>query len=320
MKTRATINKARDGIYAEITSGLSGLNSVRKSQVESLVGASVDAGLASLSEILAQVESIVKAPMVEGISLPQFIAKISTTDEGTLTSFTLSIRSKLKAAVKYKKEYTIAVDSDVIINISNAFVESLFELFYQELANENVEALNAKVTEICEANGLPTNFKFVVSDAKSVIVSIDNDMVVFNADVNRALGLALLPIFQSGDEYSDMVCKDATEKLVEQLKTCQTTTQLIKGNVSLIKDVTDISTKKRASKLIRGAYHRKAENLDKVKEGVGYFEDTVKVGKEDVKVFALVEKAADGKLSVVLNPFDVTTLFAVDFDVLKAIK
>ena len=56
------------------------------------------------------------------------------------------------------------------------------------------------------------------------------------------------------------------QKLVASLKAVQTPVQLIKGNVALIKEVTGVSTKKRASKLIRGSYHRRAKFLTVLKQ------------------------------------------------------
>lgn len=320
MKTSSSINRVKDGIYAQCSSNLATLAEVRKSSVAELKKAGVDRGLAILSELLGSINSIVNAPVIEDLKLPECISKVETTDTDKFTQFTLSIRSKLKAPIKFRQDTVIAVDDNVIENISKAFISALFEMFYNEVATANVAELNAKIEEICAQEEIPCMFSFQVADTDAIVLSISDSKVVFNASITKALSISDLGIFQSGDAYNELICREATARLVDSLKASTTTTQLIKGGVDLIKEVTGVSTKKRASKLIRASYHRKAQYLDAVKTGVGYFEDTVKIGKEDVKVFALVEKAEDGTLAVVLSPFDEATYMTVDFDVLKALK
>lgn len=320
MKTNGQITKIANGTYKEAVEGLNNLIEVKKTAVKGIEKMSVDEGIALISGIVADVEAIVKAPRVDGFGLPEFLSKIQYTD-GSLDTITISIRSKLKSAVKFSKSYDINVDKDIVENIGKAYLGALVELFYIEVAQENAEDLNEKIAEICAANEIPFTFSFaVVPDSDAIVLAVDNNSVQFNAKVASAHEIANLGIFQSGDSYYELVCKESTEKLINDLKAVQTTPQLIKSNIELIKDVTGVSTKKRASKLIRGSYHRQAKFLGGVKAGIGYFDETVKIGKEEVEVFALVEKAENGDLSVVLNPFDVKTLLNVDFDVIKEVK
>lgn len=320
MKTNATINRIKDGIYAQVSADIATYAEVRKAQVAKIVGAKVDDGLVGISELLAGLNNIVAAATVEDVGLPKFISKVRTSDSDVLKSVTLSISSKLRAEVKYKREFSIAVDDSLIVSLGNAYVEALFELFYLEMAHENVAVLNEEIAKICAENEVPANFKFDVEMSDAIVLSITDEMVVFNADLHAILNISSLGIFQSGDGYNDLVRNGAVSKLIEQLKLCQTTVQLIKGKVNLIKDITHMSTKKRASKLIRGAYHRQAKYLDRVKSGVGYYEEVVKIDGNDTKVFALVEKTEDGDMKVVLHPFDVNTMFNVEYDVLGALK
>lgn len=320
MKTSGQIVKIANGIYAEAVEGLNNLKEVKADAVASIVTKSVEDGIAVVKDIIASVETIVKAPRIDGVGLPEFLSRLSYSED-SLDKVTITIRSKLKAAVKYSKTDDIVVDENIIDTIGKFYIDSLYELYYITVAQENVDALNEKIETIITENEIPYSFKFVIEpDNDVIVVSIDNKEVVFNASVSKAQSIADLAIFKSGDEYNDLVCAEATEKLVDSLKAVQTTTQLIKGGVGLIKDIIGVSTKKRANKLIRGSYHRQAKYLDKVKSGIGYYNETVKINGEEVEVFALVEKAENGELSVVLNPFDVKTLFNVDFDVLKAVK
>ena len=320
MRSNSVITKIADGIYTEATASLENLKKVNEAKVASIQGKSVDEGLEIISSIVADVESVLKAPRVNGVGLPAYLSKI-VAKETELDSVTISVRTKLKADYKYRKDTVVAVDADFITNVGNAYLDALYEMFYIEQAMENVQDLNAKLAEIIAENEIGYSFEFAVDvDTDALVLEINNDKVVFNASVSRAHAISALGIFQSGDEFSDLVCKESVEKLVAALKSVQTPVQLIKANVQLIKDVTGVSTKKRASKLIRGSYHRQAKFLNAVKEGVGYFEETVKIGGEEVEVFALVAKDADGNLSVVLNPFNMKDLFNVEYDVLADVK
>lgn len=320
MRTNKEIVKIADGIYGEINSGLAELAEVKKATLAGIIGKPVAEGIEVIQGIIGDIESIIKAPRVDEVGLPNYLSKL-VYEEGSQDLITVSVRTRLRSTYKYRKDTVVTVDEDFVLNAGKAYVDALYDMFYIEEAIANVDALNEKVVEILAANEIPFGFKFAVdADTDAVVLSINNDEVVFNASIVKAHDIADLGIFKSGDEYNDLICAEATDKLVASLKAVQTTTQLIKSNVALIKEVTGVSTKKRASKLIRGSYHRQAKYLGNVKAGIGYFEETVKINGEDTDVFALVSKAEDGALEVVLSPFDTKTLYNVDFDVIKAVK
>lgn len=320
MRSSVEIKRIANGIYAEATEGINNLVELKKTQVAAIQNMGVDEGLAAVSALVADIEAIIKAPRIDGVGLPSYLSKITVSEE-TISPITITVRTKQKSAYKYAKSAEIQVDEDLVKNIGKVYVDALYNMFYIEQAIENVNELNAKVADIIKENEIPYSFEFVVNDdSDAMVLSISNDNVVFNADVTQAHNISDLGIFQSGDEYSDLVAKEATDKLVEALKGIQTTVQLVKGNVSLIKEVTGVSTKKRASKLIRESYHRQAKNLGAVKSGVGYFEGTTTVDGEEAEIFALVSKDIEGNLEVVLNPFDIKTLFNVEYDVIAEVK
>lgn len=320
MRTNKEIVQIADGIYAEATESLANLAKVKKDKVSSIAGKSVAEGIEIIQGLIADIEAVLKAPRVDGVGLPAYLSRM-TYSENNLDKITITVRTKLKSDYKYRKDTVVAVDDNFIINAGKAYIDALYDMFYIEEAIANVNTLNDKIAEIIAENEIPFSFKFVVdASTDAIILSINNKEVVFNANIARAHDISSLAIFKSGDEYNDLICREATEKLVESLKSVQTTVQLIKSNVAIIKTITGVSTKKRASKLIRGSYHRQAKYLGGVKSGIGYFDETVKVNGEDTDVFALVAKAEDGSLSVVLDPFNVKDLFNVDFDVIAAVK
>lgn len=320
MRSNSEIKKIASGIYAEAASGLNNLIKVKAPIVATLKGADIDEGLKTVGELISSIEAVVKAPTIDGVSLPAFLSKCTATGD-KLTEITVRISSKLKATTKFKKQTDIVVDENLVENIAKFYIDCLLDMFYIEQAENNIAELNAKIADICGSNNIPYTFEFkcdVSTDA--VILYIDNQKVVFNASISRAHEISNLGMFQSGDEYNDLIARESIQALINSLQAIQTTTQLIKGKVDVITEITGVSTKKRASKLIRGSYHRRAQYLNQVKAGVGYFDEDVEIGGETVEVFALVEKTADGELKIVLNPFDVKTLFAVDYDVIGAVK
>ena len=319
MRTQTQIKKIADGIYSDAMNTLVKLEENKKDFVSGVADKSAEDALAVVKAIVSDVETIVKGSRCEGVGMPGFISKISVTD-GDNTKVTLSIRSKLKADYKFSRERVIAINDDIIESIATFYTDALFEMFYLDIANENVKELNDKIAGIIAENEIPFSVSFVVSDTAAAIVSsISDNNLVLNASVSSAHEISNLGIFFEGNEYNDMVAAESTNKLVNELKAVQTPVQFLKSNNDLIKKITGVSTKKRASKLIREICHRKAENLNGVKQGIGYYNNTVDVNGEEVEVFALVEKAEDGTKTVILSPFNVKTLENVEVDVLAAI-
>lgn len=321
MRTSQEIKVIADGIYSEVANGLSSLSEVKRSNVAAMLEKSGDDRLADIMALVGDIESVLKGPRVSDVGLPSYLSKVSYEEDGDLSSITITVRTKLKSSYRYRKDTQVAVDANFIANAGEAYVSALYDMFYIEEASANVVALNEKVAEICQTAEIPYSFRFAVdTESDAMVLSINDREVVFNANISRAHDVSSLGIFKSGDEYDNIVSAATIEKIVTALKAAQTPVQLIKGNVQLIKDVTGVSTKKRASKIIRGSYHRQAKYLSGTKAGVGYFDETVKIDGEDVDVFALVAKNEEGDLSIVLSPFDVKTMYNVDFDVIAAVK
>lgn len=320
MRTNKDIVRIADGINEEAVNNITKLAEARKDTVAEIAGKPAKEVIGSVTEIIAGIEASVASPRVDGVGFPTYLSKVTYEDNDS-SEVTVTIRTKLKSTYKYRKDVIVALDDEFIENVGKAYIDALFDMFYIDEATQNVEALNAKIASIIEENEIPYSFSFAVdANSTAIVLSVNDNEVVFNASVPRAHDIASLPIFKSGDEYNDLICKEATDNLVEALKSIQTPVQLIKGGVDIIKEVTGVSTKKRASKLIRDSYHRQAKFLGKVKTGVGYYNETVNINGEDVEVFALVSKAEDGTIALVLSPFDVKTLSKVDYDVVEAVK
>lgn len=321
MKSNGQIKAIADGIYAEAMAGVESVAEVRKASIEGFKVANVDDLLKFMSDLCSDVEAVIKAPVVNGVSLPNFLSRVVSVGEST-DSFIVSVRTKLTSPYKYRKDTEVQVSPTMVQDIANAYTAALFEMFYIEQAMENVDALNEVITQLLQENEIPYGFKFVVDHTSSAdILTITDDEVVFNANVEKAMNISTIGIMRDEEtSFNAMLKQDAVEAFVSQVSAVQTTPQLLKGNVTVISELTGLPTRKKVSKLIRKSYHRQAKFLNAVKTGVGYFDETVKVGKDEVDVFALVEKAEDGSLSVVLKPFNVDDQTVVKYDVLKEVK
>lgn len=320
MRSSVEIKRIADGIYQEVVEGISKFNEVRKSEVLAIADKTIEEGLEVIADILKGVETMFKAANVDLITLPAFLSKFSTVDSEHVTSIHLRVTSKLRAEIKYSKDADIKVDENFILNVAEVYEEALYAMYYANMANDNVKELNARIADLLIANDIPYMFEFAVNlGTEAPVLSISDTNIVFNANIQNAHSISDLPIFQSGDSYSDLIRNEAETNLIEALKGITTPVQLIKSNVKLIRTITDLATKKRASKLIRMSYHRQAKFLDKVNAGIGYYNETVNIDGVETEVFALVEKVVDGTMSVILRPFDVKTMMNVDYDVLGAL-
>lgn len=317
MRTQKEIKTIANGIYSSAMDSLVKLEANKKSVVKGIAKKKDDDFSSIISQLVSDIETIIKGTYFEGISVPDFISKITTVQDEDGRTLKISIRSKLKAAYKFVRERNVTITDNIVEDIATFYIDALFEMFYLDMAHKNVTALNDKIAGIVKENEIPYTVVFVVSDtAKTIVNSITDNSLVLNASISEAHNIASLGLFYEGSEYNDMVAAEAAKKLADELKAVQTPVQFLKSNNDLIKKLTGVSTKKRANKLIREIHHRKVENLDAVKQGIGYFNAEVEVAGEQVEIFALVEKSEDGTKTVILSPFNVKTLEKVDYNVL----
>lgn len=317
MRTNVQIKEVANALYSGALNSFENFD--RKAELKGIASKDTDTVTGIISKIVTDIETIIKGQRVDDISFPSFISRV-TVSADTIKKVTISLRSKLKADYKFTRTISIDIDEDIVSPIATFYVNSLLEMYYLDCANENVKELNETIKAIQVENNIPYSISFVASDeATTVVAAISDNALILNADISEAHDISSLGIFYSGDEYNELVKEKAIAGLVDEMKSAQTPVQFLKSNNNLIKKVTGVSTKKRASSLLREIYHRKAENLNAVKQGVGYYNSKTTVNGEEVEVFALVEKAEDGTKTVVLSPFNVKTLEKVDVDVLAEI-
>lgn len=318
MRRHVDIIKSADDLYKKLTKDFADFAGAKANDFDSLSTLSYEDAHEGVKRLIEGARAIIEGCFSEdGVSFPKYLVNLSTYNaEDKLSEVSLVIKSKLKDAVKYKKEVTLRVGDTFMNEFIQAHINSVFEMYYRHEAHANLEEVNAFIAQICADNEIPYTFGFSMEDSNEFITYIDNDTVVFNASIDAAIEVSKNGLFLSGDEYSDLVREQQIEKLVNALSTTHTTVQLIKANVDIINTLVGYKTKRRVDKIIRTAYHKKAEYFDKVKSGFGYYERE----EGDSGIFAILEKHTDGTITVALNPFDIKTLMTVDVDVLGEVN
>lgn len=323
MRTNDFIVTTANKIYEGILEGLETLSKENQAMLKGIKKDDFEVGFGKIDALVKCIGANMRGVTVDGVGLPEFLSSISAT-EGNLSEVDVTVKSKLKAKNKVKGTQTIAVDKDFVENVGKLFIDTLFEMYYMEWASENVALLNSRIAKILSEEKIPFELEFDVTTTSGRVIYIDDKKVVLKAQVEEALKLAsnglLIEVTDETDDYDSVVAEEARSEFVSIMRTIQITPEILKKKINIVEQLADLHTKKHANKLIREGYHKKAENLKDANSGVGYFSDKVKIGKDEVDVFALLKKNDKGAFEVVLSPFDTDTNTKVDFDVVKALK
>lgn len=258
--------------------------------------------------------------------IDNFISSVRTyyiEESQTPIKVTLTFCSKRKAAYKFKKKFEYDIGTDILSAMKRDFLTMGNALVCYDLALQNIASLNEYMASAVEEAGIPYGISFVMNDY-SYVTSISDTGVVFGLPCNTALRLATVSAFRDYDEdniYLAGVAESHRQNFIKALKSIETTPQLIRANVPLFVDIFGGKTRRRADKLIRGdVAHKQAKCLGTMKKGLGYLYTDTEVNGKQTKIFGLVEKTVDGEIKVVLSPFDISTKFKVDYDIVSAVK
>lgn len=319
MRKYAEVTKTAQELSEALNENFKKFTSVNGGAFDKLATDSYDNSHEAVGTLIENAHAIVAGVSdSEGIAFPHFLTSYKTYGEGTMTSVVVTIKSKLKDPIKYKKVVDLDVQSESFVSdFVTAFTKSAFEMFYRHEVEDNLSEINELIEKLCAENSIPYTFGFTVSDSSAYVTEITDDKVIFNASLESALDVSKLGLFCTGDSYYDFVREQQTDKLINDLKAVPTTVQLIKARIDLIETLVGFKTKKRADSLIRKSYHKQAKYFNKVRAGLGYVEKELADGTQ---IFAILEKSEGGEISVALSPFDVKTMAVVDYDVVADIK
>lgn len=298
----------------------------RKNSHIDFTGKTFDETFELVQSVTTSYKSLISSVMYDGYFMPKCIINFEVTRKGNedvADSIILTVRTSLKAKMKFVHKVKLAVADYVdtsAVEIKNACLHMLL----LEIVDSNLIALNDKIKSICDEAGAGVSFGFALSN--NYIVDIDDNIVIFGTSTETALDVSTLTIMRTIEDtdmfsdYDKIILERDTERIISAVKG-KTTPQIIKANLDIVKTMTGVQTKKRADRLMRLTYHKQAKYFDTLKKGgIGYVDKTVNIDGTEVDIFALLEKSADGVVSVKLSPFNIKTTFNVDYDVLNNYK
>lgn len=316
MRTSKEIQEIFDVIVKEVNTNVGNIKEAQKEVVNNIIKTGVHASNDVIQGIITTLSAVANAVNVNGVKLPKFVTVVNYTN-GDEKAISIRVRNSRSADYKYVKVTDMTADENLISDIAYAIFTPLYTMLNIELAKENINEFNALLANLVKEAGVDYEVAFDVEpDNNADVLIITDKKVVFNAGITQAHEVGKIGLFPSEDAVVELIADKNRESIVDGIKLNPTTVKLIKSGLFFISALTDKKSRKRADKIIRGNYSRQAKNLANVKSGLGYFEGTVTVAGEEKQIFAIVEKTEDGKMEVVLKPFDVVTLEAVDFDVL----
>ena len=317
MFKRSEIEAKVNAYYAKLLANIESFTANRGADVIGIADKDEKSAFSIIDSINSSLQLLVKGTSVDGDSVKFSTHLSGTTFNNKLGTVELTIRSSISSAYKYKVKKSVNVDD----NILNVFVEmyksAIVEMLWGEYATANVAEINTLVASFAS----DTNFKVDFAVDNNFVTAISNDAVTFGVSVDRALSLAdVISKIEYPDNPADVFQTSrvdiARTEFIEFINTAPNTVSIVAAKGTLINIITGVNPTRRPDKYIRAFVHKNAKYLNQCKSGVGYFEDTVTVGDESIKVFAVVAKDEDG-VAVVLNPFAVRDNLNVSVDVLS---
>lgn len=304
-------------VYNLIVKGCSILEEVRKDELELIKGTNTELASEAISSLNTAVVRTIKGMGTEigDFKLPGFLNSIRAYDkaEGGVSSVVLSIKSRLNAEHPYKSQVRLDCDSaDFFEQLVSSYANAVCNMCYIEMALDNIREVNEKMLGLTADLSLPYTFSFVLDTTgeDAPVAYIDDMTVQFNVPLVNALDAGSIQIFSEAEGYMGYCTDLAIDNFKKAISAHSTTVELIRGNIeAFIALVPSLKTRKRADKILRLTYHKKAEYLSGKKPAIGYVEvnDT----------FSLVERNGED-YRVVLSPFSIKTLERVNMDVLSA--
>ena len=316
MVSSLSAKKVASELYNEALRVIEDVSAKSKKSLADFLNADDESVLDAAQVLIDRVDATMRTVSVDNVYFTDFTERYSMDSANNVI---ITISTRIRHEFRYKRVFTIARNENFVIELGKAFADTLYNLYLITSAKVNAADANKQLAEALV--DCPFKFSFDVDfTTDAVVLGITDDSVVYNLTVEQGLKVGDLPLFKDSTSFDAFTRDYYIQTIIEGFAGVQTPVQLLKAKLRLFVDIYDAPFRRRADKMIRMSYHRKAENLDKVREGVGYLSKKVNINGEDVEIFALVGKAADGELSVVLSPFNIKTLDTVDYDVIADVK
>ena len=316
MLTRRQVRDTATEMYGVATNNCEGGPAVNGSILETLKTGSFDEGYDAVQKYMTSVEKAIKGVSANiEASVPEFLATFNALEsKDKVAKVSITVKSKLKAKYSYKEVTSVLVGDNFLTEFANAFVSMVIQLYYVQVAGENIDALNEYLEGVYDENEIGIRAYFTIG-GKAPVASINDEEVVFNISTDAAHGIGNLTVFDSGDAYQERCAKLAKESFIESMKAIQATPELIKAHINLITDLTEGMSKKRVNSILKAGIKTASRFTEGQKPfGLGYIESKQVIDGVETTVFAIVENTESG-IATILKPFDTKTLLAVDIDV-----
>lgn len=304
-----------NALFSAYKADFSSLKESRAEDVKAIDATSVVKSTDVIASLRDRLVTVAKSVSIDGASVDKFATNYSIIEDGKggIDRIEFTVKSAMRAEFPYRYTHEISGTSDIFDGMADTLAYALTQIYKTNIAGENITELNGILDSLFETEGVTAKFNFALSD--KYIVSITNDCVTFGVSADKAIEIGKCELLRGGNEFEDSCREKEVAKIISAVKAAGTTVKIIKAGIDIIAELTEFKSKKRADSLIRKSYSKKAQYIP-AKGGVGYIEKDIKIDGEDVSIFALVGKDADGNASVVLNPFNINTLFNVEYDVL----
>lgn len=308
-------------MFGVATKNCDGVAAVNDSVLKTIKEGNFEEGYDAVQKYMTSVEKAIKGVSANiEATVPEFLATFNALESGDkVAKVSLTVKSKLKAKYSYKEVTSVLVSDNFLKDFAEAFVSMVIQLYYVQVAGENIDALNEYLEGVYDENDIAIRAYFTIG-GKAPVSSINDDEVVFNISTDAAHGIGNLTVFDSGDAYQERCAKLAKESFIESMKSIQATPELIKAHINLITDLTEGMNRKRVSSILKAGIKTASRFTEGQKPfGLGYIESKQVIDGAETTVFAIVENTESG-IATILKPFDTKTLLVVDMDASKLLE
>lgn len=275
--------------------------------------------------------SFLRSSAPVGVYIPDCSMDVVTTDIDTLKSVRLTVRNKGKNSRKYKRVYNVTVDINLVNNLFAVIEASLMEMFYSNVAFENLKEMNSRLATMCEEAGVSYKVEFTCDGTENKISYISDELLVLNTSVTGALNIGSLMFMcdtVNDDNFVKYVQQDAYDSIVKSISACQTTVELSCARIFEFQELTgdkksseSVYARRAVRKHIRQIVSKNSTASGRIVAGATYYYSARKdIDGQEVEVFGLVQADEDKKFHVLLSPYDVRNLTRVDVDLLGLIE
>ena len=262
------------------------------------------------------IQEVMIGSIPEGIAVPKVTRYVSSlgADE-SISVINIRLTNRVNSDKKWAYPFT-AIKGNATKKVFDFMLAVYTALIVDILVSENLVKVNDVIMQLTAEAGVEYGIRVVsaLGADGNKIKFISDDEIVFVADEERAFELDDIVVLLDGatDTVSEDMIQANYMQLVEELRTAQTTTQLVgmQGGL-LIAYVCDISKRIKPITLIKKVSSKNVFKLTSSKDTVAYYNKD--------KVFALIAQRG-GMKEVILSPFDVDTLANVDVDVLAEVS